>query len=126
MLMITRSPINRTAARVVAPGQHYVADKTNGCVCQGTPPPYRAPKEHELDLTGMRFGRFTVLGIASETTNRWVVRCNCGNYSLRKPKAIKNPNNVADACEQCRHIIHLKRSELFRRAGVDKPSADFI
>ena len=69
-------------------------------------------------MTGFKFGRFTVVGMALNTPHRWVVRCICGIYTMRKLKSIRNPNNNQDRCERCRQLAYLKRSDL-RRQGID-------
>lgn len=45
-----------------------------------------------VDLTGIRSGRLTVLGIAVDVSangTRWVVRCVCGSYELRRTRYLK-------------------------------------
>ena len=63
-------------------------------------------------LVGVKFGSFTVLGlaryIAKKSKAKWVVRCNCGMYTLRTAKAIMNEKNNADCCERCRHIAYIR------------------
>lgn len=75
-------------------------------------------------LIGMKVGRLTCLGLSADTPKRWVVRCVCGNYLLRSAKALNNPNNAHDACDHCRHLIEIKRSEIWRRTGKNTHFAD--
>lgn len=120
-------PINKTAAMIVSGGVHF--EPTNG---MGTasdselPLPTRRPEWQEWsnpawkDLSGTKFGRFTVIGIARGLKKaRWVVRCACGVYSTRTTKAIRNPLNTTDSCVACRHLTYLKRNEVWRRTGKD-------
>lgn len=59
-------------------------------------------------LIGIRIGRLIVIGAAKEKAKNagslWVVRCDCGAYSMRKARAIKNPKNKNDMCAHCRKI----------------------
>ncbi|MFC0666767.1 hypothetical protein [Azotobacter chroococcum] len=115
-------PVNSTAARVMGRGEVYESRKKYSAICQDVPPAMRKPTSQELgsqswaDLSGFRFGRFTVIAQAAEVKG-WVVRCSCGNYSTRSAKSIRNPNNSTDCCEECRHLLYLKRSEIWRRTG---------
>lgn len=120
-----RVPVDRVAARVVAPGKAYVPDKKIVNHDSELPIEVRPFNNVEvkaqgfIDLRGRVVGRFTVLGIAKEYIGRWVVRCSCGRYSTRTAKAIKNPNNHVDRCEHCRHLAFLQREEHYRRTGKD-------
>jgi hypothetical protein len=56
-------------------------------------------------LTGIRFGRFTVQGLALEFPKRWVARCDCGKYQLFTAKAIRNTEYARESmCQHCRAI----------------------
>ncbi len=120
-----RAPIDRLAARVVMfSGEHYIPNKK--ILTKDNEMPLsisNLEKEKQSpkfeDIRGKKFGRFTVIGLSSEIKGRWVVRCDCGTYSLRKKKAIFNPLNTQDRCENCRHLAYLKRSEYTRRTGHD-------
>jgi len=68
------------------------------------------------NLTGMRVGRFTVIGMVNlcqyelnTDEARWAVRCDCGIYEMRKARSIKNPNNQEDCCYDCRVLAQSKR-----------------
>lgn len=118
------SPVNSTAARVMARGTEYVSGVSNGAATYqempiATRPIGRAAKQnpHFVDCTGVKFGRFTVIGLAAEHPQRWVVKCACGFYSLRSTKAVRNPKNTTDCCKECQHLLYLKRTEIFRRTG---------
>lgn len=125
------NPVNATAARVMRGGVSYESGVQSGSTLyQGTPIAMRAPTSLELanpafpDLRGFKFGRFTALGMAVDHPKRWVVRCACGIYSLRSAKAIRNPSNSMDCCNECRHLLFLKREEFWRRTGRDVTWAD--
>jgi hypothetical protein len=81
---------------------------------------------------GQRFGNLKCLGMGfnvkragkKNSCAMWVCRCDCGVYVQRTLAAIRNPANDEDACEQCRHLKTLKRSDLFRRTGRDVERRD--
>lgn len=119
-----RAPVDRVAVRVVLlAGEHFDPNKKVLTNDSETPLATRFPTKGEAlnpefaDLTGRRFGRFVVVGIARDFCPQWVVRCACGRYSTRKAKAIRNPENTQDRCEHCRHLAFLKREEVWRRTG---------
>lgn len=126
-----RKPVNKTAATVTSRGVHYDPDKIVQTNDSDLPIATRPFTKEELkqksfvDLTGRRVGRFSVIGAARDFKGRWVVRCDCGTYSTRRAKSIKNPENVQDRCEHCRHLAFLKRNELWRRTGKHYDIRDF-
>lgn len=126
-----RTAINKTAALVVGTGIHYDPKKKVQTNDSDLPIATRPLTKAEIgqacfvDLTGARAGRFTVIGVARDFSARWVVRCDCGTYSTRKAKAIKNAENTQDRCEHCRHLAFLKRNEQWRRSGRCSDIRDF-
>jgi hypothetical protein len=63
------------------------------------------------DLTGLKSGRFVVIGCAAlrkargSNTTRWVVRCSCGRYQIMTSKAVKK-NHTDTMCVECRRTNH--------------------
>lgn len=91
-------PSDKVAGRVASRGEHFEWSPPSTTVHSSDPIPHRAPTAAELimpefvDLTGLKSGRLTVLGIAIDATangTRWVVRCVCGSYELRRTKYLK-------------------------------------
>lgn len=125
-------PVNGTAARVVAAGTHYISDKKHACKVYDARPPVRQATSRDRsipgyrDMTGIRRGRLVVVGLAEVNGLKWVMRCDCGAYVIRTNKAASNEANDADACEECRHVLYLKRNELHRRTGKNADPKDFI
>lgn len=125
-------PINKTAALVIGKGEQYKSPKKINAKHSYAPIKTRPITLNELnaegfiDLTSHKVGRLTVVGLSAEKPGRWVCRCSCGMYTERKSKAIKNKNNYVDMCEECRHLVWLKRAEHYRRTGVDKDIDKFI
>lgn len=107
--IFSSSPMNKTAALVTGKGEHYVSKKKIVTSHHANPIPTR--KAPQVDLTGLRVGRLTVKGLSRDTPKRWVVRCDCGMFSLRTARAIRNPNNGTDCCEECRQFLFLKHLE---------------
>jgi hypothetical protein len=74
------------------------------------------------DITGKRFGRFTVIrhldgeGVAS---SRWLVRCDCGNEEIRRVRSIVNPANDIDMCVDCRRPLGKYRSDYWHDTGIE-------
>ena len=117
--VVSSAPINKTAARVTSKGFDYQPNKLIVCVEGDLPLPVRQLTPEEEDLRGKRVGRLTVIGRYAGGNGLWVVRCDCSRYATRKTKALKNPNNYGDRCEQCRHISYLKRMDVWRRTGKE-------
>ena len=128
-----RAPINKVAAIVVmSKGVQYNPNKRVQANDSETPHKIRLniPLEtircqHFEDLTGMRRGRLLVIGLSDEFPGRWVVRCDCGRYSMRRKKAITNSGNEQDRCEHCRHLAFLRWDEAKRRTGKDQNINNF-
>lgn len=116
------TPVNKTAARVVSKGTEFTPKlKPSNIVEQRTPFPVRELREIPISirhLIGYRFGRMTVIGF-SHLPSRWSVRCACGTYCLRTTKAITNPNNINDACRECRALLRHQRHNHFLSTGKD-------
>lgn len=58
------------------------------------------------DLTGMKRGRVTVVGLieyVEDQRSRWCVRCDCGRYEWRRHSSLKNGINLQkdDCCDHC-------------------------
>jgi hypothetical protein len=114
-----RRPIDKTAAMVLAKGESFVSKKKIVAVHRDAPIKTKPTPYNSEDLTGAQFGSFTVCGLSVNHKGKWVVRCRCGRWSLRRAAAIKNPANEGDCCEECRQLVYLRRSEYFRRTGRD-------
>lgn len=125
-------PINATAARVVSTGTHYTPNKRHGSQVFDVRPPIRQETRRDRsvpgyrNLSGVRRGRLVAVGLAESAGIKWVMRCDCGSYVIRTNKAVCNEANGADACEECRHLLYLKRNELYRRTGKDADLKTFI
>lgn len=112
-----RTPVDKTAALVVRRGERFDSQKKFGGAHWKTQPPIRTDAWVFVDLTGIRFGRFQVIGLHADLLKRWVVRCACGDYEVRSAKAINNPENFGDRCANCRHLAYLKQDHERRTTG---------
>lgn len=124
-------PVNRMAARVVGAAPSFEFKMSDGAVNSFLPLPIRAVTRAEacqscfVDLTGVKLGRLTVIGISAEVLARWVVRCVCGTYGLRTARAIKNAAPDA-CCHQCHLLALAKRKDIERRTGKHVPVEEFL
>lgn len=120
MFKVDRKPINKLAAKSFFKGDKWIPDKK---ITQlhfiNRPLTIPIPSEATQNLIGIKFGRLTVDGLYEK--GKWLVRCECGAYETRRPKAIKNPKNNIDCCNFCRHKAYLKRDEFYRRNGYNRP-----
>lgn len=90
-------PSDKVAGRVAGRGEHFEFTP-NDAHHSDLPIQTRAatPRERNdpnyRDLTGVKVGRLSVLGLAAFSTQenrRWVVRCVCGCYEVKKSKYIR-------------------------------------
>jgi len=123
-----RTPIDKTAALVTSKGIRYKSPKNIQTAHSEIQPGTVewTPKRLDADQTGVRVGRLTVIGISVSTLGRWVMRCSCGMYTLRKAKTIKNKANKYDCCETCRELLYLKRKHHYKLTGETKDWSYFF
>lgn len=140
--IITSTPANATAGRVMSRGEHWEPEgqMPPGLQHWKSPPPMRAYEVRSaatapgsIDLTGKKFGRFTVLGLWAETASdgaRWICRCVCGDYEARSAKTIKGA--MAGLAQehslsfQCYYCYAWKNVQLRYKKKGAKPLSAFI
>lgn len=126
--VITSVPVDATAARVTGRGEHWEPKRKVSNTHFTEQPEIRVPDKSELinvksgwhDFRGHNYGRFTVVGIyAGKKANgcSWVVRCLCGDYELRKARAMRHPENQSDCCDKCMSLVYLKKRAHHRLTG---------
>lgn len=108
----TAAPVNKTAARVVGKGEHFTSTQPAVTAHWTAPPKNMSSQPGEL--TGIKFGRFTVLNQFGQNMRRarnsyWVVRCACGDYEARNTATILNPQSAEDRCQNCRRTAYLQK-----------------
>lgn len=121
-------PANATAARVVARGESFEYRAHEGCTdsplpLQTMPLPVDAVPQLP-DLTGLRVGRLRVIGFSANRNARWVCRCDCGMYTLRKTSALRR--GTAAPCDQCYLLAASKARSHNARTGESKHGGDFL
>lgn len=135
--IVTRRPVNRTAARVISIGPKGLESSKRIAQRHSDVPlptrPYTkayAQSGNLPNLQGHVFGALTVIGLWKEKTEaghlRWVCRCLCGSYLTRSTRSVQNHHNAKDACDKCRHLAHLKKAALWRATGINESVENFI
>lgn len=86
-------PVDAQAARVVGKGETWTPATATQDIVHDAPPAMRKVPGNMPNLTGTKYGRLTVIGLAVHRAHggspRWVCRCVCGNYTLRRSKSVK-------------------------------------
>ena len=124
-----RVPVNAITARVVGRGIDYVPEKPTDIGESDLPikttvvNPVLSCNPDFKDLTGAKFGRFTVVGIldteASDSKKvKWVCKCFCGRHATRSSRAVRNPKNSGDMCSFCQDLERLKKNDFKKRTGL--------
>lgn len=130
--ILTSTPLNKTAA-VVARGKgvHWTPELKGGHAHYDAPKPVLPFPDPAKDLTGTTLGRLKVIGYVGTTPGsggnsgpRWLVRCQCGRYEERRTKAIKNPANWVDRCQECHALVKIRSREYFHRTGKQLSNED--
>jgi hypothetical protein len=118
-------PVDKQTAMSMSQGFYYksAVKVTNR---EWENPPKMLIPQHGLNLVGTRFGRLKVMGldvtkpVSKNSRAGWVCRCDCGRFTSRSTKAIRNQANNGDRCTECRHLQYLQRYTSIRRGS---PSA---
>lgn len=125
-------PINSTAARVVSRGEHFEFSPYQASGDSDLPLPIR-PITQQMrdslgftDLTGMVVGRLKVVGLAEGKPGRWVCKCACGTYTVRKGRSIREGTVASSPCDQCYQLAVAKKRDHFRRTGKHRGSETFL
>ncbi len=114
-------PLDEVAGRVTSKGEHFDFEMSSGQVHASVPLPVRRVerldkcKPNFRDFTGVRVGRLTVLGISTikvKDRMRWVVKCLCGSYEVRKARSltryIDGLNLNEPRCAWCEKTVQLQ------------------
>lgn len=116
----THKPVNGSAAAVVCKGEHFEPDKMPGCYHSDKPLPVERFKGPRKDnLTGKKFGKFTVIGYLGKFnrtrgTGRWLVQCSCGWYEIRAARVLRNTEGNDEElrsrtmCHECNFLESIK------------------
>jgi hypothetical protein len=120
-------PVNAVAARVLSVGERHEYAATAIIYDSPFPMPTWIPDQPSFkNLTGLKVGRLTVIGYSSEFKRRWVCRCACGMYCLRKSKGLTSTENPVLPCHQCYRLAVRKKSDFFKRTGKLSEISEFL
>lgn len=117
------APLDATAASVRdGSGDLYeVAIPAHHPHFRAPPLPLHRLQPGQIDYTGRRIGRLTVIRFHELRHNggtkeaMWLVRCQCGDYELRRAKTIRRNAN-ADACCYVCHSVNTLRERAAKPA----------
>jgi hypothetical protein len=124
-------PVNSTAGRVMARGTHFEYKANENSSDSDLPLPTReideavASNPSFVNLSGMVIGRLKVVGLSTKK-RRWVCRCSCGRYVLRKALALTSGSAASAPCDQCYLLALAKKHDLLRRTGKIRNTEEFI
>ena len=121
-------PINKNAAMAISGGYSFNPNRRVTQVESDNPLKTTGTISAHWDLTGMRAGRLTVVGkqpkIGKRGGGKWVCRCDCGRYVVRKAKSIKE-NIGGMRCDECDYLRGMKSKAHFLKTGVYLPNHHF-
>jgi hypothetical protein len=116
---IHRDGINQEARMMFAKGIKDELHTRIACAHWESCPPLKKVPDNTPNLSGIKIGRMTVMGLAKDMKSRWVVRCACGDYEVRLAKSIKNPENHGDRCVKCRRVAQVRRHHAYFGIGEE-------
>ena len=114
-------PINKTAALVVSNGIHFEPKiKPNPHDERETCPELRLrwTTQKTFNLTGLKCGWLTVIGLSAEKKDRWVCRCVCGKYVFRTAKSLRREKVIVDKCIHCNKLDYLRERSSHVCGGI--------
>lgn len=98
------------------------ASAKTGKVSQGNLQRLMVRDRKILDITGLRVGRLTAIGLARKSKEHkhvWVCRCDCGRYVHRQRKALTKGNLYNDRCSECERLrIIARRKEIHAKKMI--------
>lgn len=118
-------PVDKTAAMAVSGGTKHTHSIPDDIFEWESCPPIRNIKKAKKvssgipDLTGVKFGNLTVVGLWEGEDSKWVCQCSCGMYVIRNTSAIRQSDEI-QACFGCNRTANLRRSMI---SGVDLPNS---
>jgi hypothetical protein len=108
-----------TAANAISKGVSLNISRQVDGLYSLQPLPTAAPHRTMVHLIGLRRGRLVCLGASAHHKKRYVVRCDCGAYTIRTARALSNESNDQDRCGKCRAIAQAKRDYAYHVLGID-------
>ncbi|OAI30018.1 hypothetical protein A1351_23130 [Methylosinus sp. R-45379] len=117
------APINRGAAMAThGRGVNFEPKLGRARETWDTPPAMRPLPPDMPNFMGRSFGRLRVIGLACERGTggkyaRWVVRCVCGRYEMRRSRAVGGPHAPLDSCSYCHYLDELRFRDHVKQFG---------
>lgn len=92
------------------------------------PIPVHERPEDQPDLTGLRQGRLTAIRYHETRTkprrHQWLVRCDCGDYEVRRAEVIADHRGEHEACCQACDWLRIIRNRVSGPYSVARRKAD--
>lgn len=106
-------PIDRAAGLVVGRGEHWTHVGNLDSVVSDTPLPTKKLPRGAGNMggvrPGLRRGALVVVGFSANVSGRWVCRCDCGRYILRKTRALRADRvDIYDGCDSCSKVKFMR------------------
>ena len=109
-------PVNKSSRYVVSKSkERYSKFNPGDMLTNSIGLPIKNIPNHVNDLTGIKKGRLTVIGLSASFSKdngrgyRWVVRCSCGRYEIRTARTIMKGNQL-DMCNVCKSTAFKQRT----------------
>jgi hypothetical protein len=120
--ILTRRPMLQAVDQMDSGWQAERGPKILGYHDRAPLPVKRQLAAGQRDFTGVRVGRFTVVGPVDERASgrgaRWLVRCDCGIHETRRTRSLAGRMRTDRAmCQTCDYVVHLRRQAYFDRHG---------
>jgi len=123
--LLASAPVNKSAAVAVSSGRSttpsFRISETELHLHAPLPMiPFVDTQGTGKDFTGAKFGRLTVMGYLGKPKNdkpgKWLVRCVCGSYEVRRTTALKNYQgaDLDPKCRSCQHTQKLRDGRQLR------------
>lgn len=127
--LATSVPVDAAAARAVSMrGEHEPTIKIEDWHKHYDAPPKTFPTPSDVqERTGRKFGRLTVIGFLygqkkGTPGSRWLVRCVCGQYEVRRGKIIDRAD-ADQCCARCRTLAW-HRTPQYQRSQTRQAPAE--
>jgi hypothetical protein len=62
-----------------------------------------------INYSGKKFPQMMVVGVLNSSPLRWILKCKCGRYELRKPRGMKKID-ATTICGECEYLNKIKKS----------------
>jgi hypothetical protein len=124
-------PVDKNTAMAISGGTHYEANHKKDIahllfkIKPVLPelPPSKEIQEQSKKHIGERRSRLVIVAWFA-SGGRWLCRCDCGYYTVRKLSFLKH-KDIVDACPECLFVIEKRRHNNWVTTGKDLPREYF-